>query len=161
MIASSCATFLTGYWEPRIHMFMFIATPVSCFYSRSRGCLLYGWRRKPTRTLIRGSIEFDSYTPIAQCWYWYGYIVLRIWVTVLFAVIMYFIANHDSKKFIRNTRAQRKLRNCWRFSEETSSEVKVARLSSCKHYQPSWWTCKNIVCWYAYDSRLCNCLKDE
>ena len=99
MIATALATFLTGVTEPIEYMFMFVATPMYLVYSLVQGAAFAMADVVNLRVHSFGSIEFLTRTPIAINAGIGMDIVNFIWVTVLFAVIMYFIANFMIKKF--------------------------------------------------------------
>ena len=99
MIATALATFLTGVTEPIEYMFMFIATPLYLVYSIVQGAAFAMADIVHLRVHSFGSIEFLTRTPLAINAGIGMDIVNFIWVTVLFAVIMYFIANFMIKKF--------------------------------------------------------------
>ncbi len=99
MIATALATFLTGVTEPIEYMFMFIATPMYLVYSLVQGAAFAMADVVNLRMHSFGSIEFLTRTPIAISAGIGMDIVNFVWVTVLFAVIMYFIANFMIKKF--------------------------------------------------------------
>ena len=99
MIATALATFLTGVTEPIEYMFMFIATPLYLVYSVVQGAAFAMADIVHLRVHSFGSIEFLTRTPLAINAGMGMDIVNFIWVTVLFAVIMYFIANFMIKKF--------------------------------------------------------------
>ena len=99
MIATALATFLTGVTEPIEYMFMFVATPMYLVYSLVQGAAFAMADVVNLRVHSFGSIEFLTRTPLAINAGIGMDIVNFIWVTVLFAVIMYFIANFMIKKF--------------------------------------------------------------
>ena len=99
MIATALATFLTGVTEPIEYMFMFIATPLYLVYAVVQGAAFAMADIVHLRVHSFGSIEFLTRTPLAINAGLGMDIVNFIWVTVLFAVIMYFIANFMIKKF--------------------------------------------------------------
>ena len=99
MIATALATFLTGVTEPIEYMFMFIATPLYLVYSLVQGAAFAMADIVHLRMHSFGSIEFLTRTPLAINAGLGMDIINFIWVTVLFAVIMYFIANFMIKKF--------------------------------------------------------------
>ena len=99
MIATALATFLTGVTEPIEYMFMFIATPLYLVYSVVQGAAFAMADIVHLRVHSFGSIEFLTRTPLAINAGIGMDVVNFIWVTVLFAVIMYFIANFMIKKF--------------------------------------------------------------
>ncbi len=99
MIATALATFLTGVTEPIEYMFMFIATPLYLVYSVVQGAAFAMADIVHLRVHSFGSIEFLTRTPLAINAGLGMDIINFIWVTVLFAVIMYFIANFMIQKF--------------------------------------------------------------
>ena len=126
MIATALATFLTGVTEPIEYMFMFIATPLYLVYSVVQGAAFAMADIVHLRVHSFGSIEFLTRTPLAINAGIGMDIVNFIWVTVLFAVIMYFIANFMIQKFNYATPGRNGNYETAEGSEESSSEVKVA-----------------------------------
>ncbi len=126
MIATALATFLTGVTEPIEYMFMFVATPMYLVYSLVQGAAFAMADVVNLRMHSFGSIEFLTRTPIAISAGIGMDIVNFVWVTVLFAVIMYFIANFMIQKFNYATPGRNGNYETAEGSEETSSEVKVA-----------------------------------
>ena len=126
MIATALATFLTGVTEPIEYMFMFIATPMYLVYSLVQGAAFAMADVVNLRVHSFGSIEFLTRTPLAINAGIGMDIVNFIWVTVLFAVIMYFIANFMIQKFNYATPGRNGNYETAEGSEEASSEVKVA-----------------------------------
>ena len=126
MIATALATFLTGVTEPIEYMFMFIATPMYLVYSLVQGAAFAMSDVVNLRMHSFGSIEFLTRTPIAISAGIGMDIINFIWVTVLFAVIMYFIANFMIQKFNYATPGRNGNYETAEGSEEASSEVKVA-----------------------------------
>lgn len=126
MIATALATFLTGVTEPIEYMFMFIATPMYLVYSLVQGAAFAMADVVNLRMHSFGSIEFLTRTPIAISAGIGMDIVNFVWVTVLFAVIMYFIANFIIQKFNYATPGRNGNYETAEGSEESSSEVKVA-----------------------------------
>ena len=126
MIATALATFLTGVTEPIEYMFMFIATPLYLVYSLVQGAAFAIADVVNLRMHSFGSIEFLTRTPIAISAGIGMDIVNFVWVTVLFAVIMYFIANFMIQKFNYATPGRNGNYETAEGSEESSSEVKVA-----------------------------------
>ena len=99
MIATALATFLTGVTEPIEYMFMFVATPMYLVYSVVQGAAFAMADVVNLRMHSFGSIEFLTRTPMAINAGLGMDIINFIWVTALFAVIMYFIANFMIQKF--------------------------------------------------------------
>ena len=127
MIATALATFLTGVTEPIEYMFMFVATPMYLVYSLVQGAAFAMADVVNLRMHSFGSIEFLTRTPIAISAGIGMDIINFIWVTVLFAVIMYFIANFMIQKFNYATPGRNgNYETAEGASEGASSEVKVA-----------------------------------
>lgn len=126
MIATALATFLTGVTEPIEYMFMFVATPMYLVYSLVQGAAFAMADVVNLRMHSFGSIEFLTRTPIAISAGIGMDIVNFVWVTVLFAVIMYFIANFMIQKFNYATPGRNGNYATAEGSEESSNEVKVA-----------------------------------
>ncbi len=126
MIATTLATFLTGVTEPIEYMFMFVATPMYLVYSLVQGAAFAMADVVNLRMHSFGSIEFLTRTPIAISAGIGMDIVNFVWVTVLFAVIMYFIANFMIQKFNYATPGRNGNYETAEGSEESSNEVKVA-----------------------------------
>ena len=126
MIATALATFLTGVTEPIEYMFMFVATPMYLVYSLVQGAAFAMADVVNLRMHSFGSIEFLTRTPIAISAGIGMDIINFVWVTVLFAVIMYFIANFMIQKFNYATPGRNGNYETAEGSEEASSEVKVA-----------------------------------
>lgn len=99
MIATALATFLTGVTEPIEYMFMFVAMPLYLVYAVVQGAAFAMADIVTLRVHSFGSIEFLTRTPMTIKAGIGGDILNFIWVTVLFAVIMYFIANFMIQKF--------------------------------------------------------------
>ena len=126
MIATALATFLTGVTEPIEYMFMFIATPLYLVYALVQGAAFAMADVVNLRVHSFGSIEFLTRTPIAISAGIGMDIVNFVWVSILFAVIMYFIANFMIQKFNYATPGRNGNYETAEASEESSSEVKVA-----------------------------------
>ena len=131
MIATALATFLTGVTEPIEYMFMFIATPLYLVYSLVQGAAFAMADVVNLRMHSFGSIEFLTRTPLAINAGLGMDIINFIWVTVLFAVIMYFIANFMIQKFNYATPGRNgNYENAEGSSEsEAAGESKVAEAS--------------------------------
>ena len=99
LTATVLATFLTGVTEPIEYMFMFVATPLYIIYAFVQGAAFAMADIVHLRVHSFGSIEFLTRTPLAINAGLAMDIVNFIWVTVLFGVIMFFIANFMIKKF--------------------------------------------------------------
>ena len=99
MIATALATFLTGVTEPIEYMFMFVAMPLYLVYAVVQGAAFAMADIVNLRVHSFGSIEFLTRTPMTIKAGLGMDIINFIWVTALFAVIMYFIANFMIQKF--------------------------------------------------------------
>ena len=99
MIATALATFLTGVTEPIEYMFMFVAMPLYLVYAVVQGAAFAMADIVNLRVHSFGSIEFLTRTPMTIKAGIGMDIINFIWVTILFAVIMYFIANFMIQKF--------------------------------------------------------------
>ena len=99
LTATVLATFLTGVTEPIEYMFMFVATPLYIIYAFVQGAAFAMADIVHLRVHSFGSIEFLTRTPFAINAGLAMDIINFIWVTVLFGVIMFFIANFMIKKF--------------------------------------------------------------
>ena len=99
LFATALATFLTGVTEPIEYMFMFIATPLYIIYALVQGAAFAMADLVNLRVHSFGSIEFLTRTPMAINAGLALDVFNFVWVTVLFAFIMYLIANFMIKKF--------------------------------------------------------------
>ena len=99
LTATVLATFLTGVTDPIEYMFMFVATPLYIIYAFVQGAAFAMADIVDLRVHSFGSIEFLTRTPLAINAGLAMDIINFIWVTVLFGVIMFFIANFMIKKF--------------------------------------------------------------
>ena len=99
LIATALATFLTGVTEPIEYMFMFVAMPLYLVYAVVQGAAFAMADIVNLRVHSFGSIEFLTRTPMTIKAGLGMDIFNFIWVTILFAVIMYFIANFMIQKF--------------------------------------------------------------
>ena len=131
MIATALATFLTGVTEPIEYMFMFVATPLYLVYAVVQGAAFAMADIVHLRVHSFGSIEFLTRTPLAINAGLGMDIINFIWVTALFAVIMYFIANFMIQKFNYATPGRNGIYETAEGSSESaaSGESKVAEAS--------------------------------
>ena len=131
MIATALATFLTGVTEPIEYMFMFVATPLYLVYAVVQGAAFAMADIVHLRVHSFGSIEFLTRTPLAINAGLGMDVINFIWVTALFAVIMYFIANFMIQKFNYATPGRNgNYENAEGSSEsEAAGESKVAEAS--------------------------------
>lgn len=98
-ISAAAATFLTGVTEPIEYMFMFAAMPLYLVYAVVQGCAFAMADIVNLRVHSFGNIEFLTRVPMGIKAGLGGDIFNFVWVTLLFAVLMYFIANFMIKKF--------------------------------------------------------------
>ena len=98
-ISSALAVFLTGVTEPIEFMFMFTAMPLYIVYALVQGAAFAMADIVDLRVHSFGNIEFLTRTPMALKAGLAMDLINFVWVTALFAVIMYFIANFMIKKF--------------------------------------------------------------
>lgn len=98
-LSSALAVFLTGVTEPIEYMFMFAAMPLYAVYALVQGAAFAMADVVNLRVHSFGNIEFLTRTPMALK-AGIGLDVFNfIWVSLLFAVAMYFIADFMIKKF--------------------------------------------------------------
>ena len=130
-LSSALAVFLTGVTEPIEYMFMFVALPLYIVYALVQGCAFAMADIVDLRVHSFGNIEFLTRTPMAIK-AGIGMDVLNfIWVSILFAVAMFFIANFMIKKFNLATAGRNGNYDAKGSSDEASSnEPKVADASA-------------------------------
>ena len=128
-LSSALAVFLTGVTEPIEYMFMFVALPLYIVYALVQGCAFAMADIVDLRVHSFGNIEFLTRTPMAIKAGIGMDVINFIWVSILFAVAMFFIANFMIKKFNLAT-AGRNGNYDAKGSDETSrDEPKVANAS--------------------------------
>ena len=98
-LSSALAVFLTGVTEPIEYMFMFVALPLYIVYALVQGCAFAMADIVDLRVHSFGNIEFLTRTPMAIKAGIGMDVINFIWVSILFAVAMFFIANFMIKKF--------------------------------------------------------------
>lgn len=98
-LSSALAVFLTGVTEPIEFMFMFVAMPLYAVYAVVQGLAFAMADVVNLRMHSFGNIEFLTRTPMAIKAGIGMDVVNFIWVSALFAVAMYFIADVMIKKF--------------------------------------------------------------
>ncbi|OOF64096.1 PTS transporter subunit IIBC [Rodentibacter pneumotropicus] len=129
-LSSALAVFLTGVTEPIEYMFMFAAMPLYIVYALVQGAAFSMADIVNLRMHSFGNIEFLTRTPMAIK-AGIGMDVLNfIWVSILFAVAMFFIANFMIKKFNLATAGRNGNYDAKSADENTSNEPKVANASS-------------------------------
>ncbi|MBF0779267.1 PTS transporter subunit IIBC [Streptococcus cuniculi] len=97
-VSSALAVFLTGVTEPIEYMFMFAAMPLYALYAVIQGAAFAMADIVHLRVHSFGNIEFLTRTPMALKAGIGLDVVNFIWVSALFAVLMYFIADFMIKK---------------------------------------------------------------
>ena len=98
-LSSALAVFLTGVTEPIEYMFMFVALPLYLVYAVVQGCAFAMADIVNLRVHAFGNIEFLTRTPMAIKAGIGMDLVNFIWVSGLFAVLSFIIANFMIKKF--------------------------------------------------------------
>ncbi|MFS1664079.1 PTS transporter subunit IIBC [Streptococcus sp. zg-JUN1979] len=98
-LSAAVATFLTGVTEPIEYMFMFAALPLYLVYAVVQGAAFAMADLVHLRVHSFGNIEFLTRVPMAIKAGLLWDVLNFIWVTFLFAVVMYFITNFMIKKF--------------------------------------------------------------
>ncbi|GEK91083.1 PTS transporter subunit IIBC [Alkalibacterium kapii] len=97
--SAALAVFLTGVTEPLEFMFMFAAMPLYGVYALVQGVAFAMADLLPLRVHAFGNIELLTRTPLALRaglgWDLFNY----IWITIVFAVAMYFISDFLIRKF--------------------------------------------------------------
>ncbi|MGT2934560.1 PTS transporter subunit IIBC [Streptococcus castoreus] len=97
-ISAAAAVFLTGVTEPLEYMFMFAAMPLYFVYALVQGASFAMADLVNLRLHSFGNIELLTRTPMALKAGLGMDLINFIWVSLLFAVIMYFIADTMIKK---------------------------------------------------------------
>lgn len=98
-ISAALAVFLTGVTEPLEYMFMFVAVPLYIVYAIMQGLAFASADLINLRVHSFGNIELLTRSPMAFKAGLGQDIFNFVWVSLLFAVAMYFIANFMIKKF--------------------------------------------------------------
>ena len=98
-LSAAIAVFLTGVTEPIEYMFMFAALPLYIVYALIQGAAFAMADIVHLRIHAFGNIELLTRTPMTLKAGIGGDLFNFVWVTLLFAVIMYFIADFMIKKF--------------------------------------------------------------
>lgn len=130
-LSSALAVFLTGVTEPIEYMFMFVALPLYIVYALVQGCAFAMTDIVDLRVHSFGNIEFLTRTPMAIKAGIGMDVINFIWVSILFAVAMFFIANFMIKKFNLATAGRNGNYDAKGSSDEASSnEPKVADASA-------------------------------
>ncbi|OOF41606.1 PTS transporter subunit IICB [Rodentibacter rarus] len=129
-LSSALAVFLTGVTEPIEYMFMFAAMPLYIVYALVQGAAFAMADIVNLRMHSFGNIEFLTRTPMAIKAGIGMDVINFIWVSLLFAVAMFFIANFMIKKFNLATAGRNGNYDAKSADENTSNEPKVANASA-------------------------------
>ena len=129
-LSSALAVFLTGVTEPIEYMFMFVALPLYIVYALVQGCAFAMADIVDLRVHSFGNIEFLTRTPMAIKAGIGMDVINFIWVSILFAVAMFFIANFMIKKFNLATAGRNGNYDTKGSDEAPSNEPKVADAST-------------------------------
>ena len=129
-LSSALAVFLTGVTEPIEYMFMFVALPLYIVYALVQGCAFAMADIVDLRVHSFGNIEFLTRTPMAIKAGIGMDVINFIWVSILFAVAMFFIANFMIKKFNLATAGRNGNYDAKGSDEVSSNEPKVADASA-------------------------------
>ena len=129
-LSSALAVFLTGVTEPIEYMFMFVALPLYIVYALVQGCAFAMADIVDLRVHSFGNIEFLTRTPMAIKAGIGMDVINFIWVSILFAVVMFFIANFMIKKFNLATAGRNGNYDAKGSDETSSNEPKVADASA-------------------------------
>ena len=129
-LSSALAVFLTGVTEPIEYMFMFVALPLYIVYALVQGCAFAMADIVDLRVHSFGNIEFLTRTPMAIKAGIGMDVINFIWVSILFAVAMFFIANFMIKKFNLATAGRNGNYDTKGSDEASSNETKVADASA-------------------------------
>ncbi|OOF40307.1 PTS transporter subunit IICB [Rodentibacter mrazii] len=129
-LSSALAVFLTGVTEPIEYMFMFAAMPLYIVYALVQGAAFAMADIVNLRMHSFGNIEFLTRTPMAIKAGIGMDVINFIWVSILFAVAMFFIANFMIKKFNLATAGRNGNYDAKSADENTSNEPKVANASA-------------------------------
>ncbi|MBN6709917.1 PTS transporter subunit EIIC [Haemophilus haemoglobinophilus] len=129
-LSSALAVFLTGVTEPIEYMFMFVAMPLYIVYALVQGMAFAMADIVNIRMHSFGNIEFLTRTPMALKAGIGMDVINFIWVSILFAVAMFFIANFMIKKFNLATAGRNGNYDAKSSEETANSEAKVANASA-------------------------------
>ena len=128
-LSSALAVFLTGVTEPIEYMFMFVALPLYLVYAVIQGAAFAMADIVDLRVHSFGNIEFLTRTPMAIKAGIGMDLINFIWVSILFAVVMFFIANFMIKKFNLATAGRNGNYDAKTSDETPADEKKVANAS--------------------------------
>lgn len=129
-LSSALAVFLTGVTEPIEYMFMFAAMPLYIVYALVQGAAFAMADIVNLRMHSFGNIEFLTRTPMAIKAGIGMDVINFIWVSILFALAMFLIANFMIKKFNLATAGRNGNYDAKNADENTSNEPQVANASA-------------------------------
>lgn len=98
-VSAAAAVFLTGVTEPLEFMFMFVAMPLYVVYAFVQGAAFAMADLVHLRVHSFGNIELLTRTPMAIKAGLGGDLLNFVWVSLLFGLVMYFIADFMIRKF--------------------------------------------------------------
>lgn len=98
-VSAAAAVFLTGVTEPLEFMFMFVAMPLYVVYAFVQGAAFAMADLVHLRVHSFGNIELLTRTPMAIKAGLGGDLLNFVWVSLLFGIVMYFIADFMIRKF--------------------------------------------------------------
>lgn len=129
-LSSALAVFLTGVTEPIEYMFMFVALPLYLVYAVVQGCAFAMAGIVNLRVHSFGNIEFLTRTPMAIKAGIGMDLINFIWVSGVFAVAAFLIANFMIKKLNLATAGRNGNYDAKGTDEAPAEEKKVANAST-------------------------------
>ncbi len=129
-LSSALAVFLTGVTEPIEYMFMFVALPLYLVYAVIQGCAFAMADIVNLRVHSFGNIEFLTRTPMAIKAGIGMDLINFIWVSGVFAVTAFLIANFMIKKLNLATAGRNGNYDAKGTDETPAEEKKVANAST-------------------------------
>ena len=129
-LSSALAVFLTGVTEPIEYMFMFVALPLYLVYAVVQGCAFAMADIVNLRVHSFGNIEFLTRTPMAIKAGIGMDLINFIWVSGVFAIAAFLIANFMIKKLNLATAGRNGNYDAKGTDEAPAEEKKVANVSA-------------------------------
>lgn len=129
-LSSALAVFLTGVTEPIEYMFMFVALPLYLVYAVIQGCAFAMADIVNLRVHSFGNIEFLTRTPMAIKAGIGMDLINFIWVSGVFAIAAFLIANFMIKKLNLATAGRNGNYDAKGTDEAPAEEKKVANTSA-------------------------------
>ena len=129
-LSSALAVFLTGVTEPIEYMFMFVALPLYLVYAVIQGCAFAMADIVNLRVHSFGNIEFLTRTPMAIKAGIGMDLINFIWVSGVFAIAAFLIANFMIKKLNLATAGRNGNYDAKGSDEAPAKEKKVANASA-------------------------------